>query len=309
MRTPPPVPVTTRRLRVEQGGIPAVEGRTSAQADPFQHEQGFWLRFWEQLNGPEGASYALSFVLHVILLALFAIPVYRSLTDKETFTTVVQNNVEDQVVIDQPVNTEAALVLPDNRGGDELKTQLLDPLSSEMAQVPDVDPAEFPSLPGEEGKAGHSVAGGNGVRIAEPKNAIRAGSFSAWPWPVIGKDVRGRILHGEPGSAPKVLQDYDIVIRLKVPDGRKTVNLADFSGEIIGTDHYQQKIPQDAYYFNGRGDLVRGRTGRSIPVIDGTAELLIRVPGAGSPNIRDKIKVYSRILDETQTFELVFRAR
>jgi hypothetical protein len=78
---------------------------------------------------------------------------------------------------------------------------------------------------------------------------------------------------------------------------------------VVGTDGYRQKIPEDAWYFNTRGELVRARTGRQLPVINGTAELLIRVPGAATALVKDSIKVYSRTLDEEQTIELVFQPR
>jgi hypothetical protein len=262
------------------------------------------------LNGEEGAAYGLSFAVHMLLIALLAIPVFRAVQETEDFTTVVQAATDNSVAIDQSFDTEVALASPlAASGGSELQTNLLDTMSSTMMSLPEINPGDLPSIPGKEGKPGFGGEGVSGIRIAEPRNAVRAGNFSVWPWPISGNDVKGQVLHGLPGEAPKVFQDYHIVIRLRVPKGRRTVNLSDFSGEVVGSDQYYQKIPQDAWFFNANGDLIRARTGRALPVIDGTAELLIRVPGAGTPAIRDSITVYSRLLDEEQKIELTFRDR
>jgi hypothetical protein len=277
----------------------------------LQPERTFWLQFWERMNGEEGAAYGLSVVVHILLIALLAIPVFRAVQEREEFTTIVQAATDEQVVIDPSFDTEVALANPIETaaGGNELQTNLLDTMNSAAMSLPEINPGDLPSLPGKEGKPGFGGEGTSGIRIAEPRNAVRAGNFSVWPWPITGSDVRGQIAHGLPGEAPKVFQDYHIVIRLRVPKGRRTVNLSDFSGEVVGTDQYYQKIPQDAWFFNASGDLIRARTGRSLPVIDGTAELLIRVPGASTPAIQDSITVYSRLLDEEQKIQLTFRDR
>lgn len=311
MTTHRPAPATNRRGRARDGGPGAVP-RPSARSKVFPVPPPpvpLHVRLWRQINGDEGAGFALSFVVHVILLAIFSIPVVRHLRHEEGYTTLVQDAFEEQVVFDDPVDTSIPLPEVDSSAGDALQSKLLDPLSHESEMtIPEVKLADSTSLEGDS-SSGREGSGASGVRIAEPKNAIRAGNFSVWPWPLQPFKVDGKEVHGKPGEFPKVSQDYSIVIRIKVPDDRRTVGLHEFSGTVVGTDGYQQKIPQDAWYFNTKGDLVRARSGRRLPVIEGTVELLIRVPGAASAQVKDTIEVHSRTLDETQTIELVFQSR
>ncbi|WP_139228627.1 hypothetical protein [Planctomicrobium piriforme] len=288
-------------------------------------QRTFWVKFWERLNGEDGAAYLLSFVFHLVLLAVLAIPVIQSMQREAEVTTIISGdgNEAELGTIGDPINTGLDLATIEPVVGDDMGKPVLDNIQAEIASTTDINPDEMLALKGAaaatapgagqgEPGAGGGKKGTNGTgnspRVAEPGNAIRAGSFSVWPWPIAGKDVKGNILHGDPGSPPRVFQDYHIVIRLKVPRERKSVNLSDFSGDVLGTDKYYQKIPQDAWFFTTGGELVRARTGKAIPVVDGTAELLIRVPGAGSPRVRDTITVYSRVIDEEQKIELVFIA-
>lgn len=321
----PPVPARGRRPSVK-GEKPLAVLATAAES-PRQNswlERTEWVRFWEYMNGGGGISLLLSFFLHVILLALLAIPVFQILKQEQTITSVVQSFDDGGLAIGDPGGMELSLANVAPPSINPMQNLLIDPSSLAPTLLPSVNPSDLPMLPGDSkggkgGKGGKGKGGGfgigdgiggeGGIRIMEPPNAVRAGNFSVWPWPIIGNDIKGKVIHGEPGSSPAVLQPYHIVIRLKVPEGRRSVNLSDFSGQVIGSDRYTQKIPQDSWYYNAQGDLVRGRTGRSIPVIDGTAELLIRVPGAGSAAVRDSITVSSRLTDEEQKIELQFQER
>lgn len=303
--TPPPI--KRRRIHSEIRG----EGpppRSPEPAGTVPQDPPLYEVFWEQLNGNEGAGYALSFVVHAVFLAILAIPVIRHLQPETGFTTIVQSESEDHVVFDAPIDTHIPLPAVENAGGDELQSQLLDPFTDEAQVVPELKLADTSSILGN-AEAGGDGQDGGGIRIAEPKNAIRAGNFSVWPWPIQAYRLRGQVVHGKPGASPKALQDYSIVIRVRVPRTMKTISLHDFSGMVVGTDGYRQKIPEDAWFFDTRGNLIRARTGRKIPVINGTAELLIRVPGAASAEVKDSITVRSRTLDEEQKIELIFQSR
>ncbi len=311
MSTHSPVqePVVKRQHDVSSGQEPR-RGRFRPRAfEVLTEERTWWQKTVDQFNGNEGAGYAISFVVHVILLILLAIPVFNSFEGDEGFTTLVDNPAVDQTIFDAPLDTLVAS--PEEASSSEkFESKLFDPTSSYQQAIPQlkVDTETSVKKDGDGTGADGTFGGG---RIAEPENAIKVGSFSVWPWPILSgkRPLNGEIRHGTPGDFPKARQDYSIVIRIKVPDEKKYVRLSDYSGSVIGTDGYTQKIPDDAYYFRANGQLVKARPSHRMPVIDGTAEILIEVPGAAFAEIKDTIKVYSRILDEEQTIELTFQAR
>ena len=302
-------PVVKRRLDVNKGRGPR-QGRFRPKAfEVLPEEKTFWQKTVDQFNGNEGAGYAISFVVHVILLILLMIPVFNSLQGEEGFTTLVDNPVQDEVLFDAPLDTLVAS--PEASSSEEkYETKLFDPTSNYERAIPQLNVSTDTSVKSEGNGTGADGTIGGG-RTAEPKNAIKVGSFSVWPWPILSGRVpgKGKIRHGIPGEFPKVRQSYHIVIRIKVPENKKFVRLSDYSGSVVGTDGYTKEIPDDASYFRASGQLVKARPNSRMPVIDGTAEILIFVPGAGFKDVRDTIKVYSRILDEEQTIELVFQAR
>lgn len=266
-------------------------------------------RFFHIFNGDEGAAFAISFVVHIVLLMLLAIPIVKSFEDDPGFTTLVENSTEEEVIYDAPLDT--LLAQPEEASAEATsKVDILDSRSPYMAAVPEFRVADQNAVKSDGDGSGNGNDGDlGGGRIAEPDSAIKAGSFSVWPWPILPGKIGGAIRHGTPGSSPKVRQSYSIVIRLKVPKEKKFVRTSDFSGSVVGTDGYTQKIPDNAFFFTPSGELVKARTGLRMPVIDGTAEILVEVPGASIPNVKDTIRVYSRILDEEQEIELVFQAR
>jgi len=323
MSTPPPVPVRGRRLRVEARKEPIPRSIPIADVPPPPGiERTYWVQAWEYLNGDGGLSLLISFTFHGILLALLAIPVFGILKQQEPIiTSIVQGDAGDGLAMGAPGGMEMSLAQIAPPQGNPLENLLIEGPAQTVSMLPALNPSDLPTAP-ESGKSGRGGKGngqgtgfGNGpggeggLRIIEPPNAVRAGSFSVWAWPIIGNDVKGNVLHGDAGSAPAVLQPYHIVIRLRVAEGRKTVSLSDFSGQVVGSDSYTQKIPQDAWFYNQKGDLVRARSGRAIPVVDGTAEILIRVPGAGTSAVKDSITVSTRLTDEVQKIELQFKER
>jgi len=325
---PPELPAGKRRPPVSKpsrdaepaNGEPVPDSPQPPPSIPI-FERSFWVRFWEQLNGEAGAGYLLSLGFHLVLLALLAIPVIRELQREEQITTVIfgGDSAENQGVLGDPINTGLDLALPEPSPGNDVNAPKLTDLGPSALAAMDVDPNQIQGLkslagggigaPGAGGGKQGTGGSGDGVRVADPPNAIQAGNFSVWSWPIQNKKkINGDVEHGEPGSYPKVFQSYHIVIRVRVPGDEKRIPVGHFSGQVVGTDKYFQKIPQNAFYYNAAGKLVEARTGQSIPVFNGVAELLIEVPPASKPDIKDTITIRCRTIDEEQTVELVFKA-
>ena len=81
--------------------------------------------------------------------------------------------------------------------------------------------------------------------------------------------------------------------------------MSDLTGIIIGTDRYQQRLPQHTYVLDQDGRPTRPRG--SIPVIDGVIQFLVFVPGAREL-VKDTIEISSEMLNEEQKLELVFES-
>ncbi|MGE0173582.1 MAG: hypothetical protein AB7T49_12365 [Oligoflexales bacterium] len=110
-----------------------------------------------------------------------------------------------------------------------------------------------------------------------PEKAVTKGSFSAWTEPF----------------DPKPGKDYDIVIEVRLPDGTSGYKKSDLSGQLIGTDGYEQEIgefPEPVEEFSVQGTK---------------AQLRIEVPGA-QKKVRDVIQIRSKLLKEEQSLEIVF---
>ena len=123
------------------------------------------------------------------------------------------------------------------------------------------------------GDAGFSVPGGG--------NVVKAGSFTAWTIP----------------TDPRPRQHYLIVIQIDLPDHLKLRKYPkrDLYGSVKGTDGYKKQIPSDN---------ARERRG-FLPIRNGKAEIVVPVLG-GKNLVKDRIKVGSRLLNESQELELVF---
>lgn len=114
---------------------------------------------------------------------------------------------------------------------------------------------------------GYSMPGGGKV--------VTKGRFSAWTVP----------------ADPRPRQSYLIVIQVEWPKtkDRRTLQARrfDLSGTIIGTDTYFQSIEQ---------------TGHFVPRAN---QVVVPVPG-GEQNVRDVIRVYSKLLNESQELAIRF---
>jgi hypothetical protein len=116
--------------------------------------------------------------------------------------------------------------------------------------------------------------------IAVPAYATKAGDFFVWTVP----------------QDPAPRQDYNIYIEVILPLSVTQYTRDDLSGEVVGTDGYQE------YLGPTTGPLAQREGFGFVP---GKALLAIWVPG-GNNAVNDTIDVQSRVLNEAQTVQLQF---
>ncbi len=256
------------------------------------------VRRW--ITGEQGAGYGISLVVHLFLLAILAIAGFKTLEQGPIFTTVVSAPFQDGAVGDF-LNMELGEPLEAAGGGGIDAFEPPDPLATKIGSIANI--VRGGSGGGTGGGDGDGVGAGvaAGMRQFAPGNAVRKGSFAAWTTPIAERYGE----KPEPGDSPRPGQPYLITIQLEVPRGRKTYLLKDLSGEVVGTDGYRQKIPDKAFVLSKDGKLTRPQT--TIRVVDGTVQIVIRVPGAQAL-VKDTIEVASKLLKEEQTLELVFES-
>ena len=279
---------------------------------PVQDDEHWFERVKRRLLGDEGASWGISLLVHLIILAIFAVPVIRHVTRNEPLiATVVAEAAGGGSPLGLPemINTELAPAVAPVKAASQIAVP--DLAADETLAV---SKALFGTPDGDGGQGTGKGSGigpgdvGHGMMQFVPKNAVRAGSFAAWTTPVY--DSRFPRPFGapdpQPGDSPRPLQKYWITIQLEVPEGRKRYSIGDLSGEVIGTDGYRQKIPDGTYSLGEDGKLVPIRSGRRVPVVDGVIQIVVVVPGAREM-VKDTIVVKSKLLKEEQKLELVFQ--
>lgn len=242
------------------------------------------------------AAYTISLLIHLLLL--IHMRRWRQ-SAEQAVTTVVQSDQQQPVNFDDLVDTQLPVIggaddeaVPQQFLAEETDRELN---LLEHKFLEDVTAAD---VKGDESGGG---IGAGGFRLLEPKNAVRKGSFTAWTIPIPQRFGE----KPEPGDSPRPGQAYHIVIQVQLPEGRRNYPINDLSGKVVGTDSYIQLIPAGAFVQDDQGRLVRARIGRRLPVVEGVAQILIRVPGAEAL-VKDTIRVKSQILKEEQTLELVF---
>jgi hypothetical protein len=259
-------------------------------------------RVLDWLQSTSAASCATSLVIHLLLLigmAFWILPHIREIT---AITTVVQG----EEVLTEPFDEMNDVVLETPAGSEDVVLpQMAEAIEADSALnvlehqfLRDVTAADT------QGEGAGSGAGAGGFRLLEPRNAIRAGSFTAWTIPIPQRVSE----KPEPGASPRPGQDYHIVIQVKISDTRKSYSIADLSGKVVGTDGYVQLIPAQAFVQDDDGRLIRARQGRPLRVLDGVVQILIRVPGAEAL-VKDTINIKSKLLKESQTLNLIFGRR
>ncbi|MFG0295844.1 MAG: hypothetical protein ACF8PG_08040 [Maioricimonas sp. JB045] len=269
---------------------PPVTGTLGAGADESWSD-----RFVNWFIGGEATGFGISLIVHAILLAILSIQVISQFDPGPIFTTVVEESVPGDSEFAAPIDTELDRPWEDAAAEDR---EFLQPDVSEVSTLPLFNASEA-----SDGSGGVEASGeaGGGIRLFEPENAVRKGSFTAW-W-IPEADRFGEKV--EAGQNPRPGQNYRIVIQIRVPEKLRVYRLSDLKGDVIGTDGYRQRIPQQAYIVSPDGELSSARRRRSVPVREGIVQLVFRVPGARA-DVRDTITVESKMLKEEQLLELVF---
>ena len=271
------------------------------------------LTWREYLLGPQGKSFSISFVVHVVLLAILAVPLSQRLSkDKEieSIIEVVEGTEGSDTLgefIDAPVlQTGKSLGIEDFQPPqfDEGTTAFSMPANGALSDSAGTSGSD-------EGDGSADLAGAvGGYLLREPGNAVKAGRFTAFSRPIIvsGIGSQKREEFGEPGDAPLAGQAYFIVLQIKVDPRRKTYLIGDLIGSVVGTDGYTQKVPEGMYILDDKGLPVEVKRSKPIKVVDGTVQLLMRVPGAKS-EVRDNIYLKSKMLKEEQNLQLIFQSQ
>ena len=271
-----------------------------SDSDASEEEQAFSIK--ERLNNwfktAAAAGYGLSLLLHGLILLLMALWFFPQIKEAMSITTVVQSETEEL----QPFDAMDDVHLEKPAGSEEVVV----PQLTEVIEAADLSTLETKFLKDvtasdTQGDGGSSGIGSGGFRLLEPKNAVKAGSFTAWTIPIA--EIPGEKTTA--GDSPRPGQDYHIVIQVRMPANRNSYNIADLSGKVIGTDGYVQVLPLQAYFQDEQGRMVRAKLGRQLPIIDGVVQIIIRVPGAEAL-VKDTIHVKSKLLKENQKLEIVF---
>lgn len=290
---------------ISQSAPPAAEPLPTAESP------GWFVRFRERVFGDEGAAYGVSLLVHLVILAVFAVPVIQHVTrDEPLIASIVEESagggspfglpdmVNTQLEPARPlVNTPSQLAIPDLAADDSLA------VSKALLGTPE----------GEGGQGTGAGAGigagdvGNGMMQFVPKNAVRKGSFAAWTTPVFSNGFQRKFGEPEPkpGDSPRPMQPYWITIQIQVPGDRTRFPIRDLVGEVIGTDGYRNVIPRHTFVLDKEGELVPLVGKQTVPVIEGFVQFVVQVPGARNL-VKDTIVIKSKLLKEEQALEIVF---
>jgi hypothetical protein len=235
----------------------------------------------DRVLGDEGASYGVSLLVHVVILAVFAVPVIQHVTrDEPLIASIVEQSagggspfglpdmVNTELEPAKPlVNTPSQLAIPDLSADESLV------VSKALLGTP-------------EGKGGEGTGSGTGIGAGDvgegmmqfaPKNAVRKGSFAAWTTPVFSHGFQRKFGEPEPkpGDSPRPMQPYWITIQIEVPGDRPRFPIRDLTGEVIGTDGYRQVIPRNTFVLAKDGKLTPLAGKSSVPVIDGFVQFVV----------------------------------
>ncbi|MDA0833277.1 MAG: hypothetical protein O2955_09315 [Planctomycetota bacterium] len=251
------------------------KSKTGVDVEPITEPERTWpeeIRFW--IKSTAGLGYALSLLTHLSILIVLAIWLIPQIIGDKGFSVNVATSDDSDGKTEEILDTK--FELPEIEAATEAP-QVVMPLEStstltENEITSDISARVQASIGEGAGEDDLAVGGG------EPgKNAVVKGSFTAWTVP---EDP-------EPG------QDYQIIIRIKLPERvKKDYPLRDLSGLVMGTDGYRQMIPGP-------------KKVRYARVRKGYAQIDVTVPGAYRL-VKDKIVVRSRMLEEEQLLEIVF---
>ena len=283
---------------------PTAAAPTKPEVDnrPWQQRVIGWIR------GEDGAGYGISLIVHVMVIAVLAIPVIRHFEKTPDAIAVSTEPFEE--------GGGGFGGFVDTELGEPLEASASQPISLLPAQMAhDALPITNALLSGTGKGSGGAGAGtgsgdggfGGGIGPVVPGNAVRKGSFTAWTVPTFGINYSKRFGEPDPkpGDSPRPGQPYHIIIQMKIPRGKTTYALAsDLTGKIVGTDGYRQRIPENTLVLGADGKTFVQPRG-SIRVKNGLVHIQVFVPGA-ERLVKDTIEISSKMLKEEQTLELVF---
>ena len=241
---------------------------------PWQEKVVRWF------YGSDAVGLAVSLILHAILLIVLSFMLAKGMKGDSTYSTLISQSEESEqleTILESPqeeaggqehVELPQMQLLPEMQADD-----LTIPVPSEQSEAQANNSGEGEATGDGEGNGG---AGQFRFRMPENGEAVTAGSFTAWTVP----------------EDPNPGEDYMIVIQIRVPEHVDRYPVRDLSGLVEGTDRYRQPIG---------GRFARG----TLPVHANNVQLTVMVPGAAQL-VRDKIRLSSKILKETQTLEIVF---
>lgn len=233
-------------------------------------------RFVEWFQSGEPRAYAVSFALHLLVLASLSFVLIRNTDGPIGFSTLIGFNGDDAELLPLD-NAETTIEL---EGGQSAADSTVDPLADYLSStdMPGQLDADLLAAFGQgigEGKGNHNGNGtGTGGGFAMPKTGkfVTKGSFTAWTVP----------------EDPKPGEGYSIVIQVDYSKVGKKSRWGDVTGSVAGTDGYRKNFDsKNAIYISKAGQII------------------VKIPGAAE-NIRDVIKARSEILNESQQLEIVF---
>lgn len=283
----------------------------AAVSAQFQGEQ-LPLTWREWLIGKQGRSFAISFGVHTVILAILAIPISQHLSQSHDGPVLVEM-IDSEIagdpfgdLIDVPIlKTETAL------GSEQFDIPQID-----SQPVPDGGLAANAALADSTGASGSEDGDGTadlagavgGYLLREPGNAVKAGRFTAFTRPIIyiGVGDKRREKFGKPGEAPQDRQPYFIVIHIRVDSWRKTYPVEDLIASVVGTDGYRQTHEEGLFVLDKKGNPLAVDRDKPVKVTKGVVQLLMRVKG-GSAGVHDNIYLKSTMSNEEQNLQLVFQ--
>jgi hypothetical protein len=287
-------------LMTPAGPPPTIAARPPRPLDVRTTEPPPGKRWLERWTGHESSGFLTSLLLHIAILLALAIPIVDEVRPGAPLALFVSQAARDEAVEFELIDTElrGRSRTDEPAPGPPLVSVPLPRFTESVRQVL-TKPSEGGS--GGEGLGVASTDGGAGTGL--PKHAVQQGNFAAWWVPKIeryGEKV-------EPGQLPRVGQDYNIYVQVRLPADRKSFRIEDLSGEIVGTDGYKQLIPDRAWVVDEQGELTRAAGKPLLRVTQGVVQIVFKVQGAGKAGVRDTIRIKSRLLNEEQTLVLVFQ--
>lgn len=292
--SPPPMtgvmPDWFARRRNRQEALAAAAAAQTVENRPAG-ETNRMRRLLAWFVGGTALGYAVSLVVHFVLLATFSLIVLSTGRGGAILSTEL--GIEETGA-EEYLDTRAFEVSSQIDGGEEaaeiVETVPLELPEFELQVADRIAPNIDGAADGDGQSDSSNDGGGDAVTFAMPRggNAVQQGSFTAWTVP----------------ANPRVGQDYLIVVEVQIPEGTNRYSRADLVGQLVGTDGYKVMIP-DGREFNGEG----WRRPKRTPAFrrqGNKARIVFFVRGAHQAMVRDTIQIRSRLLDEHQKLQIVF---